>query len=154
MTTRDFIAKCVRGEIRKNKTVSSVVYDAGLEVIYSYGSHYPLLFKIKDRWILNDHGYSNTTAKQINHASPYADYVVDLNNSGRGGYGYHAVEPTAENVAASVDAELDEIRAMAKAIKRRGTKKEAALWERADKIAKTAYFLRMNADIDPEDIPF
>jgi hypothetical protein len=46
--------------------------------VYSYGRHYPLLVNISDKWILNDRGYSNTTAKHISYARSYADYVMAM----------------------------------------------------------------------------
>jgi hypothetical protein len=55
------------------------------EAIYSYGYHYPLLFRVtrldgKKFWIRNTRGYSNTTSKHINHA--WFSGVVDVELQG------------------------------------------------------------------------
>ncbi len=76
MTTRDFIGKCVAGQVKAGKSCSSVYFDG--EHVYSYGTHYPLLVNVAGRWILNDAGYSNTTAKHINWASGFADFRLAL----------------------------------------------------------------------------
>lgn len=62
MTTREFITKAFNGETRKREC-SSVFIDGG--AIYSYGYHYPLLFKVKGKTVRNVTGYSNTTARHI-----------------------------------------------------------------------------------------
>lgn len=56
--------------------VSSVRYDG--ERLYSYGPHYPLLFKVGTYWVCNDRGYSNTTARHISYARQNADFCVEL----------------------------------------------------------------------------
>jgi len=33
------------------------------DVLFSYGSHFPLCVRLKDGWIINKDGYSNTTAR-------------------------------------------------------------------------------------------
>lgn len=52
------------------------------DTVYSYGYHYPLLFPIYTpqgvKYFVNDTGYSNTTAKHINHASGYSNHAVEL----------------------------------------------------------------------------
>lgn len=67
MTTSEFIIKAWRGETRKT-ACSSVFIDGG--AIYSYGYHYPLLFKVRNHYgreitVRNVTGYSNTTARHI-----------------------------------------------------------------------------------------
>lgn len=42
--------------------------------IYSYGYHYPLLFKLNDVYFVNHRGYSVTTSKHINWAHQATDY--------------------------------------------------------------------------------
>lgn len=80
MNTRDFIESVANGTAKKPRNgtryVSSVMYDG--ERLFSYGSHYPLLFKVGTYWVCNDRGYSNTTAKHISHARQYADFCVHL----------------------------------------------------------------------------
>ena len=72
MTTKQFIEKCVQridnGEVLQKKYNGSVMVDG--TTIYSYGYHYPLLFRIEDKegrmiWVCNNAGYSNTTLKHI-----------------------------------------------------------------------------------------
>lgn len=83
MTTFDFIKNCVDGKQLKPKTVSSVYFDGG--IVYSYGQHYPLLIPFKKNdvtyWIVNDRGYSVTTARHIHHAKQATNgfqYCVNL----------------------------------------------------------------------------
>lgn len=101
MRIRVFIGECVNGNQTKERTVSSVYFDG--DTIYSYGYHYPLLFKIGGKWILNDTGYSSTTAKHISWARYYADGVVKLDNQSRG-------KPTAEKVRECINSEIIEIK--------------------------------------------
>lgn len=51
------------------------------ETLYSYGPHYPLLFKVAGHWVCNDRGHSVTTAKHIGQARLYSDYNVQLQGS-------------------------------------------------------------------------
>lgn len=62
MTTREFITKAWNGQTRKREC-SSVFIDG--QAIYSYGYHYPLLFKVNGKTVRNVTGYSNTTARHI-----------------------------------------------------------------------------------------
>lgn len=48
--------------------------------IFSYGSHYPLLFKVNSKWYVNEQGYSNTTARHISLARQFADISVKIPN--------------------------------------------------------------------------
>lgn len=66
MNNLTWIDKAFNGKTRANN--KSIVKDDNNN-IYSYGWHYPLLFRVGDKVLLNDIGYSNTTAKHINHAS-------------------------------------------------------------------------------------
>lgn len=154
MTTREFIGLCVRGNIVKNRIVSSVIYNKATEVIYSYGSHYPLLFKIGGKWILNDRGYSATTSKHISWASAFADYVVSLKDGG-GSYGYRGVEAIAENVLISSKEEISGLNVELDSLKRHGTQREAALFSRKSLIEKTRDYVEgMLLRADPDHIPF
>jgi hypothetical protein len=81
MTTRDFIAKTYGTTSTRERHCSSVYTDHDGNV-YSYGAHYPLLFKVAGHWFVNTRGYSNTTAKHINWAWSACDYnatAVELN---------------------------------------------------------------------------
>jgi len=64
MTTREWINKNF-GKEGESKYFSSVAKDRKGN-IYSYGSHYPLLFKVGGKVFRNTGGYSNSTAKHIN----------------------------------------------------------------------------------------
>ena len=86
MTTKEFIRRCATGEQSRAKEVSSVFFDG--KTVYSYGYHYPLLFRAGDAWIVNRRGYSVTTAKHIGIASMYADYWIEIpNHQYRGAHG-------------------------------------------------------------------
>jgi hypothetical protein len=80
MTSKQFIADCVAGKIKQpkdgRKYNSSIMWDG--ETVYSYGTHYPLLFKVAGVWVVNDRGYSNTTGKHISWAGQFADYRLNL----------------------------------------------------------------------------
>ena len=73
MTTRDFIAKTYGVQASKERHCSSVFTDYDGNV-YSYGYHYPLLFKVAGHNFVNTMGYSNTTAKHIGWAWSAVDY--------------------------------------------------------------------------------
>lgn len=86
MNTRTFIEK-QKERIEKGETLrNGERYHASVlatdTVIYSYGTHYPLLFQIDTingkKWVLNNAGYSNTTSKHIGYAGLYADIRVPL----------------------------------------------------------------------------
>lgn len=94
MKTRDFISNRlnVTGKIGRCSSVTQ-----GTDgTFYSYGPHYPLLFKVQGLgWVANVRGYSNTTAKHIGYASMHALHRVDLIGS----------DYSASNVLASLRAE-------------------------------------------------
>jgi hypothetical protein len=62
MTTAEFIEKAFYNETKK-RSCSSVFIESG--IVYSYGYHYPLLFKVADHTFINTAGYSATTARHI-----------------------------------------------------------------------------------------
>lgn len=66
MTTKDFIVKNYGGT-KGSKYFQSVMLDR-YGNIYSYGVHYPLLFKVHGKDYINVAGYSNTTSKHIGWA--------------------------------------------------------------------------------------
>lgn len=49
-------------------------------VLYSYGYHYPLLFKVNWIRFVNTRGYSSTTRRHIGMAWLEAEYEVKLNS--------------------------------------------------------------------------
>ena len=68
MNNKTFIDKAFWGNTRKEHNNWSLKVDSHQNV-YSYGIHYPLLFRVGDKVLLNDIGYSNSTSKHINLAS-------------------------------------------------------------------------------------
>lgn len=74
MDNKTFIQQCVRGEMKDGRRANNVIFRGG--VVYSYGTHYPLLIPIAGRWIVNEHGYSTTTARHISIARAYANYSI------------------------------------------------------------------------------
>lgn len=81
MKTKDFMYRCARGlesSTPRNgeKKVSRLMWDG--KTVYSFGKHYPLLFKLGDNWICNDAGYSRTTWKHIGQARMYSTWNVEL----------------------------------------------------------------------------
>lgn len=65
MNNSQWIKKAFYGETQANNNSMS---KDNYQNVYSYGIHYPLLFRVGDKVILNDIGYSNTTSKHINTA--------------------------------------------------------------------------------------
>lgn len=65
MNNKTWIEKAFYGQTRAQN--NSLMQD-GHQNVYSYGIHYPLLFRVGDKVLLNDIGYSNTTSKHIGHA--------------------------------------------------------------------------------------
>lgn len=80
MNIKTFIADYAAGNLKQprdgRRYVASVLFDG--EKLYSYGTHYPLLFKVGEHLVCNDRGYSNTTARHISYVRQYADYCVKL----------------------------------------------------------------------------
>lgn len=64
MTSREFIQRQFGNADGESKTLSSIFKD-GKGNIYSYGSHYPLLFSVGGLNFRNNVGYSNTTGRHI-----------------------------------------------------------------------------------------
>lgn len=73
MTIKEFIRYQFGNADGKTKWCSSV-YKDGNGNMYSYGYHYPLLFKVEGYTFLNVAGYSVTTAKHINWAGQAVHY--------------------------------------------------------------------------------
>jgi hypothetical protein len=97
MKTSQFIERKVQaienGETMSKKYCASVMVDGN--TIYSYGYHYPLLFRIEDKngrmvWVCNNGGYSATTRKHISWAGGFADIFASI--GGTGGFFSHTVD--------------------------------------------------------------
>lgn len=81
MTSKEFIERQFGNADGKEKSLSSI-YKDGKGNIYSYGRHYPLLFKVGDLVFRNNSGYSNTTAKHIGWAGQAEPGAIDVWLSG------------------------------------------------------------------------
>lgn len=93
MTTQEFIQKSAGVPSTKDRHCSSVFADQDGN-IYSYGFHYPLLFKVGRLQFRNCSGYSNTTAKHINWAGGHG--AVDIWVSGCNQYSWRNSENAAK----------------------------------------------------------
>jgi dihydroorotate dehydrogenase len=122
MTNYDY----VQANAFKPDTRHGNLFTDGNGTMYSYGHHYPLLFKVNGLKFINAMGYSNTTAKHISHARSLAQHEVHIpyNNSDISPL---AIQKALANERAYI---LDEI----EAIKRKNTKKEARLQQRVNEI--------------------
>jgi hypothetical protein len=77
MTTKQFIDDTFGVPSNTNRKCSSVFADTDGN-IYSYGYHYPLLFKVDGLTFRNTSGYSTTTAKHISYCSRFDAIDVEL----------------------------------------------------------------------------
>lgn len=94
--------------------------------LYSYGSHYPLLFRVGPLLFVNESGYSATTNMHISAARSYADHAVKLEGT----------DTSAENVLESLRNEKEHIARVHSALKRQNTKKAKAMYDKAEEITK------------------
>ena len=60
----------------KARVRQKLLFDDG--VLYSFATHYPLLFKSRGLVVVNVTGYSNTTKEHISIAKEYADIETHL----------------------------------------------------------------------------
>ncbi len=66
MKTAQFIAKAWNGETKAKRCANVFIEGQGEKMaIYSYGYHYPLLFKVAGKTVRNVRGYSSSTGKHI-----------------------------------------------------------------------------------------
>lgn len=58
-------------------------YKAGIYVVYSYGSHYPMfIYDLEtDQWFVNSDKYSVTTSKQSSRLRPKGVDMIELNTT-------------------------------------------------------------------------
>lgn len=127
MRTQDFIARAVAridaGETSAHKTCASVMQDG--DRIYSYGYHYPLLFRVADAhgrlvWVCNDGGYSSTTARHICYARQHADVWAPIG-------GTHGRTLEKADVVQAIEARMRRVHADMQAKKRKDTRVYEAL---------------------------
>lgn len=93
--------------------------------IYSYGTHYPLLFRIADKngtliWVRNNGGYSSTTSKHIAHAGAHCDIDAPI-----GGTDGRTIER--EHIINAINARIESLTADMASKKRHDTKVYRAL---------------------------
>jgi hypothetical protein len=126
MKQRDFVADYafyMREGIQKpERSCSAIYYRDG--VIYSYGSHYPLLWPVKSKsgrvlLCVNATGYSMTTSKHIGYASMVSD--IAIHNTGEAG------RTSTEAIRAQIQSERDEAQATYDGKKRKDTQVAAML---------------------------
>lgn len=132
MTSFDFIKRCINGQQIKSRSVASIYFDG--ETIYSYGTHYPLLFKINNKWILNDRGYSATTGKHISWAGSFNDYTMALPNFNNG---KHDIDTIGKSI---VDEQII-IKKRLKELPKRAWKQKEILQARYGLIGQTLEFI-------------
>jgi hypothetical protein len=135
MKTCDFIQS--RLFTGKAGTCSSVTYDG--EHFYSYGKHYPLLVLVGDEYLLNDSGYSNTTAKHISYARPHSSYVYDQSFISDGTYDSDRTKP--ENILVAVNEELRQSLTKLEALSSRAFRQKATIISRIDQLEQTRDYL-------------
>lgn len=124
MSNADFIAKyCFKQGILKQN--GNLLLANG--IIYSYGSHYPLLFKVNNIPFVNIAGYSNTTSKHIGIAWRYAKHGVIV-PSGR----YSSIKTS--DVIDWLIQESNQLDLQLLNLKRKGTQKEQRLLSRNTEI--------------------
>lgn len=91
MTSAEFIRKQFGNNDGNEKRLSSIFKD-GKGNIYSYGRHYPLLFKVGDLTFRNCAGYSSTTGKHIGWAGGVDPLTIDVWVSGCNQYTWNNPE--------------------------------------------------------------
>ena len=118
-----------------NKSHGNLFTDSN-GTMYSYGYHYPLLFKVNGLTFVNTRGYSNTTSKHINYCRPYARYQVELYRDETGSYSIEY-----ESVLYNLEEELKDINDDIAELKRHNTQKEARLLSERARVSNTIHDL-------------
>lgn len=123
MKTIDFIAeqkaRIDRGEVlRKGEKYNASVL-ATNDRLYSYGFHYPLLFRVstpshRNVWVCNTGGYSATTRKHISYSSYLAEVCAPIG-------GTHGQSIDYDDVVSSIKAEIATIESDMLSKKRKDT---------------------------------
>jgi hypothetical protein len=140
MRTKDFIAK-QSSKIKSGERASgkcSSVFAEG-DCIYSYGYHYPLLFKItthtgKQLLVTNRRGYSSTTSKHISYASYNSDLSVILGHGIRYGNDLYSATSNYNNVINGLNDELAELSRTMHEKKRKDTQVYKSLQWQYDRV--------------------
>lgn len=121
MTTQDFIARWAGVNDGKERWCSSVKKD-GNGNMYSYGYHYPLVFKIGDLNFINCAGYSSTTGRHILWAKRAVPGAVEVWLPRRSHWD-GAVTYTLDDMMEALKAEHADIKKRMDNTKRKNTKK-------------------------------
>lgn len=123
MRSKDFITKYFGKQDGKLRTCSSLLKDTQGN-IYSFGFHYPLLFKVKSVSnttlnFLNITGYSQTTRRHIGYCTELAEYFVKLPN----GSTTNSLSPsfTIDAITEALTSEIKQLESSMKAKKRKDT---------------------------------
>ncbi len=77
-------------------------------VLYSFGRHYPLMFKLGWHLFINNHWYSNTTSKHIWLCITSEAKYVELKNICNS-YSYGSCSPSLENVKLSLQETIERL---------------------------------------------
>lgn len=127
MKQRTFVQKIapdIGNPNARHRECSHLVFDRG--ILYSYGKHYPLLFKIGNVIFRNVAGYSQTTnGKHIPATYNVDAYNVKLKRefSLPYEYSYGGNTPNQDDVIASLEHERDTLLSTMDSLKRKDTKK-------------------------------
>lgn len=117
MNTETFIEKAFFGNTSRTSVAS--VFTDGNQNIYSYGYHYPLLFRPSDNdnlYVLNVTGYSNTTSQHISKArNAMGGDVIEVKLNGA------RLPLTTEQVYIKLGAEVVKLKALMDTKKRKDT---------------------------------
>lgn len=132
MTTSQFIAENIGNLPKRDKQCSSV-YQFTDGNFYSYGSHYPLLFKIGNLWLRNTQGYSASTAKHISWCAGHADHDVKLIST-HNSIGYSSDAISKKNILDSLYKEQKEVNEEYHGLTRRNTQKEQRIVNRLNEL--------------------
>lgn len=79
MTTQEFIEKEFANDNGKTRYFGSILKDANGN-LYSYGRHYPLLFKVGNQTFRNTRGWSVSTGRHIRWTRGIPAIDVELDN--------------------------------------------------------------------------
>lgn len=118
-----------------SQTVSSIMCDGS--ALFSYGSHYPLLFPVIARdgsrlWVCNNAGYSSSTGKHISRAGQFADIFAKLPRYQ--GFTHTADRMNREAVTQALRDELVRLKKEMDATKRKDTQKFSSMTREYERV--------------------
>lgn len=138
MTTAEFIKKTynTEGNLWDWRKCSSVRTD-GHGIVYSYGAHYPLAFRVAGLDFINTVGYSNTTQRHILWAKQALDYNY---------IGVDLWREDAQRIASTAYDENEKLDAILSALKRMQTRLQTKMQEKKRK--DTQVYANLQAQYD------